>query len=150
MTTPRGEPGATRRPVWPCRWVSDLSGTTALEFVLIAPVLFTLVFGGIEFGRLIWTQSALNYSVQSGLRCWTLGVCATGSAAKAVAVAAAPQLGFTTSTFTATSGASCGCKMSASYSYTFLVSGLLPANPTLSAQACMPYVTSGSNQTCQP
>jgi Flp pilus assembly protein TadG len=131
-------------------WIKESAGSTALEFALIAPVLFTLILGGLEFGRLLWTQSALNYSVQAGSRCWAMGICGSATAAKAAAVAAAPQLNFPTSTFTATSGATCGCKMSASYSYRFLVSGLMPTNPTLSAQVCVPYITSGAGETCLP
>ncbi|MBV8683444.1 MAG: pilus assembly protein, partial [Caulobacteraceae bacterium] len=34
-----------------------------MEFALIAPTLFLLIMGGLEFGRLLWTQSALEMSV---------------------------------------------------------------------------------------
>lgn len=35
-------------------------GATAIEFAMVAPVLFTLIFGIIEFGLLMSTQSALD------------------------------------------------------------------------------------------
>lgn len=132
------------------RFIHDQIGTTAVEFALVSPILFTLIFGGIEFGRLLWTEAALNYSVQEGARCWVTGICASASQAQTTAAAATPQLNFSTSVFTPTSGAACGCKVSASYAYSFLVSGLVSVNPTLTAQACFPYIATGSNATCQP
>jgi Flp pilus assembly protein TadG len=119
----------------------DRRGATALEFALLAPLLFTLILGGIEFSRLIWTESALNYSVQEGARCGLVnpdGVCGTSSAVATFAAAATPQLAFPTSTFTVNVAAACGYQVTASYDYQFLVSGLLPYRPTLTAQACFP------------
>jgi Flp pilus assembly protein TadG len=121
--------------------VRNCDGTTALEFALIAPTLFTLIFGGIEFSRLIWTEAALNYSVQEAARCGLVnpdGNCATSTAVATFAAAATPQLSFPVSTFTATPTASCGYQVTASYSYQFMVSGLVPKSPTLTAQACFP------------
>jgi Flp pilus assembly protein TadG len=44
-------------------------GTTAIEFALVAPVFLMLVFGTIEFGRLPWTQQALQQTAIAGARC---------------------------------------------------------------------------------
>lgn len=120
---------------------SDSGGAVALEFALLAPVLFLLVFGGVEFGRLMWTLSALNFSVQEGARCALYnpdGNCATTTAVEAFAAAATPQLQFPASDFTATAGNACGYQVKAAYPYTFIASGLFPVNPTLTAQACFP------------
>ena len=113
---------------------------------MLAPVLFLLIFGGVEFGRLMWTVSALNFSVQEGARCAMInpdGNCGTSTAVQAFAAAAVPQLAFPSSTFTATPGNACGYKVSASYQYQFIASGLFPVNPTLTAQACFPTTTQG-------
>ncbi len=43
-------------------------GTAAVSFALIAPVLVMFVYGIIEFGRILYTQGALNYTVQETTR----------------------------------------------------------------------------------
>ena len=57
------------------------SGNTAAEFALVMMPLFLLFFGGIEFGRLIWMQNALQQTAIDTARC--MGVrqtgCATGT-----------------------------------------------------------------------
>lgn len=54
----------------------------ALEFALVALPLFMLVLGTIEFGRLLWTQQALQSAATAGARC--VGIlassCASGGA----------------------------------------------------------------------
>jgi Flp pilus assembly protein TadG len=112
----------------------DQSGAAALEFALTAPTLFLLIFGGIEFGRLLWTQSALQMSVAQAERCyaWQVSGCATASAVQTFAANVAPQLQFSTSTFALSPG---GC-VTASYPYSFIVKGLFPWTPTLTASAC--------------
>jgi Flp pilus assembly protein TadG len=115
---------------------SDRRGAQAVEFALIAPSLLLLVLGGMEFGRLLWTVSALHMSVEQAARCGAMGLCTTGTA-PAYAAAVVPQLQFGSSTFTV-SKPSCGFQVSATYTYTFIASGLFPVNPTLKALACFP------------
>ncbi len=43
-------------------------GSTAVEFALILPILMALVFGMIDFGRLLYTQEVLNNAVREGAR----------------------------------------------------------------------------------
>ena len=118
---------------------SDRSGAVALEFALTAPALFILIMGGIEFGRLLWTQSALQMSVAQAARCsaWQLSGCATPTATQNFATTIAPQLNFSSSVFQATL-TGCGAKVSATYQYSFIASGLFPLAPTLKASACFP------------
>ena len=56
------------------------SGSAAVEFALILLPFILLLFGGIEFGRMIWTRNALQQTAVSTARC--MGVrqtpCATG------------------------------------------------------------------------
>jgi Flp pilus assembly protein TadG len=47
-------------------------GTAAIEFALIAPMFLMLVFGGIEFSRLLWTQEALQQTAVAGARCMAI------------------------------------------------------------------------------
>jgi Flp pilus assembly protein TadG len=111
-------------------------GSPAVEFALLAPVLLLLILGGMEFGRLMWTQSALHLSVEQAARCGSVGLCTTASA-PTFAAAVSPQLGFTSSNFTATNAA-CGFKVSASYSFAFIATNLFKLSPTLAAVSCVP------------
>jgi len=133
----------SRRPTrhWPRAPGCDRRGTTALEFALLAPVLFSLILGSIEFGRFLWTVEALNYSVEEAARCGLVnpdGKCASGPAVQAFAASAAPQLGFSASNFTVNTAATCGYQVVGSFNFKFIASGLIPLSPTLTAQACFP------------
>lgn len=44
-------------------------GATAVEFALVLPMFLMLVFGAIEFGRLLWTEQALQETAIAGARC---------------------------------------------------------------------------------
>ena len=44
-------------------------GATAVEFAFVAPMFLMLVFGAIEFGRLLWTKQALQETAIAGARC---------------------------------------------------------------------------------
>jgi Flp pilus assembly protein TadG len=62
-------------------------GSTAVEFALVLPMFLMLVFGGIEFGRLLWTKQALQETAIAGARCMAIAQgstktespCASGS-----------------------------------------------------------------------
>ena len=54
-------------------------GVSAVEFALIAPVMLLMGLGTLEYGRLAWTQEALQAAAVSGARC--IGVLASGCAA---------------------------------------------------------------------
>jgi Flp pilus assembly protein TadG len=112
------------------------AGAEAIEFALVAPAMLLLICGAVDFGRLMWTQSALHLSVEQAARCGSVGICTTGTA-PAFAAAVAPQLGFTSSTFTATA-ATCGFQVSGAYTFSFIVSGLFPLTPRLTATSCVP------------
>lgn len=117
----------------------DRSGAQAVEFALVAPTLVLLIFGGMEFGRLLWVQSALHYSVEQAARCGALGSCTTSTAA-AYAATMVPAVNLSSSVFSASNPTSGGCsggfKVNASYPFTFIASGLFKLSPTLTAQAC--------------
>lgn len=43
-------------------------GTTAIEFGIIAPVLFLLILVGMDLSMLLWEQYSLNYAVSNAAR----------------------------------------------------------------------------------
>lgn len=48
----------------------DEQGATAIEFVMVAPVLFLMIFGILEFALLMATQSALEGAVSKAARAY--------------------------------------------------------------------------------
>ena len=48
------------------------NGATLVEFALVAPVFFALLFGTLEFGRALWIQQALQETAIVGARCMAL------------------------------------------------------------------------------
>src|SRR5262249_49875900 len=89
------------------RLIGARRGTTAVEFALIALPLLLLLLGIIEFGRMLWTQSALHYAVQEAARCAAVnpGTCAGSSATQNYAVARAGGLNLSPAVFTVSSPA---------------------------------------------
>lgn len=50
------------------RFGKAVSGATAVEFALVAPVLILIIYGILELGRALFTQGVLDYAVQEGSR----------------------------------------------------------------------------------
>ncbi len=67
-------------------------GATALEFALVAPVLLLLLFGCIEYGRMMWTWQALQLAGDQTARCVAIGGTACSTPAN-YAVATAQKFG---------------------------------------------------------
>ena len=121
------------------RLAADRQGSTAVEFALVAIPLFTLLFGSMEFCRLVWTQSALNFAVQEAARCASVtpGTCGTAAQITTYAAAEIAPAYVPASAFTASS-ATCGHSVTASFVYPFVATGLFSMTPTLTASACFP------------
>ena len=143
------------------RWrhlLTDRDGVVAMEFAISASALMLLTLGTIEFGRLLWTQEALNATAIQTARC--IGVlassCASGGAYSATnttsyAETVASGWGITlaasdiTATNDQTSGACAGtaqgtfAQVSIAYTFQSVVPGLLTMlsnGENLTAQAC--------------
>lgn len=83
--TPGGP--ARGRPEWSER------GAALVEFALVLPILLTLVFGIIEYGRAYEVKVQLTGAVREGARALALGK--TTTEAKAAVLAAAPGVSLT-------------------------------------------------------
>ncbi|MDE2486060.1 MAG: pilus assembly protein [Alphaproteobacteria bacterium] len=110
-------------------------GATAVEFALIAPVLFLLLLGLIEVGRAYWIQSALDFAVQETARCGVVQAaspaCATPAALQTYAAARVAPLQIPATAFTV-ANATCGVDVKAVVPYRFLAI----LGPTITAEAC--------------
>ncbi|HKS89219.1 MAG TPA: TadE/TadG family type IV pilus assembly protein [Stellaceae bacterium] len=127
----------------------DSGGAEAIEFALVSIPLVIFLFGVIEFARLYWTQSELQYAAEAAARCLTLNCCAnspsicgnTSGNAGVQNYAATQLLGVSISSdrlsnFQITTAA-CGNLVAFDYQFNFIVTGLMPKSSiTLSATAC--------------
>lgn len=50
------------------RWLKSRSGATAVEFAMIAPLLFSLLVGTVEIGRFFYVRSSLQKAVDDASR----------------------------------------------------------------------------------
>jgi Flp pilus assembly pilin Flp len=137
----------TRRhiPRWLLRLVArDRDGATAVEFALVAPLMFAFIFGIIEVGHLLWTVGALNMAVEDAARCASVSnvssppstLCDTQTHLQTYAVGRTLGMTVPASTFTLSTPA-CGYLVSASYPFTPMV-GYIPMSLTITASACYP------------
>ena len=106
-----------------------------------------MLFGTFEFGRLLWIQNSLHYSVQQAARCGTFNaqLCGNGttvttsqtqSYAASIAGAGIPSSAFTVDQ-SATCGTVTGTQVSASYTLPLFIP-YFSLSPTLTASSCFP------------
>ena len=145
-----------RPAVGPCRigrvlrrLVAASEGVETIEFALVSLALFLFMFGVVEFGRLYWTQSELQYAAEAAARCATVGCCSTGPLTcggltgnlglqnyTAGQVYGLSIAGSDLSNFSLTA-ATCGNQVSFNYTFNFIVTQLLPQGTiTLATTAC--------------
>ena len=144
---PRGL-GRIARPVR--RLVTARDGAEAIEFALVSIPLVLFLMGVVEFGRLYWTQSELQYAAEATARCATTQCCAslsaecggstTTDASGLQSFAVSQLLGMSVpstklSDFQLTA-AGCGNLITFNYQFSFIVSALFPYVITLSTSAC--------------
>lgn len=102
------------------------NGSTAVEFAIIVPLLLSLSFGIIEFGRAVWMRNTMQSVVELATRCYALDRtelttrnCDTAAKVQTFAVAAATSAGvnnLVTGDF-AVSEQLCGKQVIATYSF---------------------------------
>jgi Flp pilus assembly protein TadG len=129
--------------------------TTAIEFGIIALPLLSLIFGIMEFGRMLWTQEALQQTAIAGARCMGMtqascgneGVYSASLAQSYVQTQAANwSIALTSSNITLTPSTTCGgvggfSQVSITFTMTSIAPYLLQAltgSRTLTAVACFP------------
>jgi Flp pilus assembly pilin Flp len=112
-------------------------GTAAIEFALISPALFMLLFGILEVSRAYWVQGALSYAVEQAARCASIDTVVCGTATQIKSFAADRSgVTFDTTVFSS-STAACGRLVTGSLPFTFGIPFASHA-VTLTARACYP------------
>ena len=144
----QSSPQTKRQGLLPCL-LNDVAGANTIEFAFAAIPLFLFLLGAMDFARLYWTQSELQYAAEATARCATVSCCTSnpsscggGSGTAGLKQFAANQLlGLSASAsdlsnFSLTSQA-CGNQISFNYTYNFIVGPLIPNSAvTLSGNAC--------------
>ena len=115
---------------------SCLSGATAVEFALVAPMLFALTIGGVSTGLVVYSAAGLHDAAEQAARCYSVNLSKCGTATQAQTYAKTAYYGMNTPTFTA-SIQSCGHQVAATV--TVQLSAIITElNVPLSANACFP------------
>jgi Flp pilus assembly protein TadG len=121
------------------------NGVAAVEFALVAPIFFLLVFGLIEFGRMMMVQQALTNAAREGSRVAILSTTKNGAAVEArmrdylqsvLANAASGEVRITVpgNLGTVTSGATLTVSAEVDYlDVSWVPLGYLGLNPTIAA-----------------
>jgi Flp pilus assembly protein TadG len=128
-------------------------GATAVEFALVLPMFLALVFGSIEFGRLLWAKEALQETAIAGARCvaiaqgsgQTHSPCASGGTTTYIQNIATGW-GITLASIIPTTSASCGgtsgfSQVTLTSTFNSVVPKLVQLSAgglTLTATACYP------------
>jgi Flp pilus assembly protein TadG len=125
------------------RLLKNRDGAQSLEFALTAIPLFLFLFGVIEFGRLYWVQSELQFAAEAAARYVTINPSATAStvqayAATQVSADSVPNSDFTVTPYvSSTNTPACGNQVTVSYQFSFIIGQLFPYGPiTLNAEGC--------------
>jgi Flp pilus assembly protein TadG len=120
----------------PAFLMSCQSGATAVEFALIAPILFALIIGGLSTGLVVYSAAGLHDAVEQAARCYSVNASKCSTPAQAQSYAKSVYYGLSTPTFTASIQA-CGHQVAASVTMQ-LTAIITDLGVPLTAQACFP------------
>ncbi len=141
------------------------AGSAAVEFALVALVFLLMLFGAIEYGRLLWTQNSIQYAVEQAARCAAMGLtpgatsCTTAGTTQTFAAAQVRGYTVATTAFTVayqcTPTPSAGCTAcGVANTKGVLVSVSVPFTPFLSSSPLLPFESHLSitltGQSCRP
>jgi Flp pilus assembly protein TadG len=116
----------------------DRSGIAAVEFALVAPMLILLLLGVLEFGRLMWVNSNLQFAAEQATRYAIAHTSASPDDITAQAQSALQGMGVTGVQFDVVNSAT-SVSVTLTYNFTFVSSGVLPYGPiTLTGASTFP------------
>lgn len=122
---------------WRALFLPDADGNTIVEFALILPAFVMVVVGGIYAALLGFSAASMQYAVQAGARCASLGTTCSDSA---TTIAYTKQQFFgvvgATPVFTVASPA-CGHQVNGTLTMV-VKTGLKTINVPLNSSACFP------------
>ncbi len=92
-----------------------------------------------DFGRMIWSRTTLDYAVEAAARCAAIDPleCGGAPAIESFAASAAAGLPVSPANFSV-AAATCGLDVTGRMEFAFAVPALFPFSVTLTAEACYP------------
>jgi Flp pilus assembly protein TadG len=132
------------------RYLREADGSAVIEFAIIGSALIVFLLGVVEFGRLYWTQSELQYAAEATARYAVVYTFNNPTATPAQVQTAAQTQGptyvhsisvpvsdFAVTAYNATTNTpNCGNQVTVTYPFSFAVTGLFPYSITLTATGC--------------
>ncbi len=109
----------------------DRSGNTAVEFAMILPIFVAIMFGIVEFGRLLWIRNSIEYAAETAARWGAIRTSKTNSEIAAYATSQLTAVNITGVSFTATASSS-SVSVVGTYTYTLLTPSYFVTIPTIS------------------
>lgn len=120
----------------PTAFMTRQSGATAVEFALVAPILFGLTIGGLWTGLVVFSAAGLHDAAEQAARCYSVNSSQCSTATQAQTFAKNAYYGISSPTFTASLQA-CGHQVAATV--TVQLSAIVTdLNVPLSANSCFP------------
>lgn len=122
------------------RLARDRRGGVLVEAALVLPLLFSVVFGSIELGRILWTKMAMDYAVQEAARCADIrpDLCGNAGQVLAYAQAKARPLDLPAGSISVSYPA-CGVQVTASITYQPTIgSYIFTRSPAIGSYVCRP------------
>jgi Flp pilus assembly protein TadG len=117
------------------------SGAAAIEMAIVVTAFLGMLFGIVNLGLLLWTQTSLHFAVESAARCASVNTttCGTSDAITTYALNqyAGESLGGT-NPFSYSAAGGCGHQVSAAYTYALAIPLYGSYSIPLSAKACFP------------
>lgn len=126
--------------------LGDTSGSTAVDYAIILPLLLMFMLGVADAGRLLWTYSTLARAIDATARCAAVDAVTCGTSAKVQTYASGQFWGVDATPLSVTStSATCGMSVHGSYTFSFVTPFVWIALPfgvnntlTLTVSACYP------------
>lgn len=116
----------------------DRRGAITVEFAIAAPVFLIFVMGLIDFGRLYWIKSTMQFSVEQTARYAMVNPSATTAALEAYAAGESTVSGITFSATTSASGGVNFRTITANYTFSFLIPIMPIGDINLAAKSATP------------
>lgn len=115
------------------------AGSVAVETALILPVLLLMLLGIIEFGRLMWVNSSLQYAAEEGARYGLAHSTAASSEITALVQSRLTAVVNPAAVQVAVASSTASISVTLTYRFTFFSGDLLPYGPkTLTANSTIP------------
>ena len=111
------------------RFRRNAVGSVVVEFALLLPVYIAMIFGIMEYGRLIWTRNTMEFAAQTAARYGAITSGATNATVAAYALTQLLGISSTGITFTATVAAS-SVTVVGTTSFSSMISAYVPI-PTM-------------------